>query len=381
MRLSAEAGFRLFAFGLIVPALAGCELIGGGDRPQGRAAAPAGAQLARGSGPEADYPMVLGEPFTVEGKLYTPADTLNYDTVGYAGIDQGEGVTVAHRTLPLPSYVEVTSLETGKTILARVDRRGPMAGASLVALSPAAASQLGEDEGAPVRVRRVNPPETDRVELRSGRPAVARIDTPKSLVEVLRRKLPASGSASLRAPLAPRPAAIASSTATVAVPVRSDQPVVAAAAPKPTAIAAAESASTAPPQAVAAYPLQPLAGVAAKPKPVVVARAEPAPIAFSLAQPQRAAPAPTAKPAAKPTAVPAAVPAPSAIDGFVVQAGTFANHTNAQRAAEALGGYVSPSGKLFRVRTGPFASRGQAEAALAKVRAAGYSDARVYTAG
>nr|WP_251567318.1 SPOR domain-containing protein [Erythrobacter sp. 3-20A1M] len=36
---------------------------------------------------------------------------------------------------------------------------------------------------------------------------------------------------------------------------------------------------------------------------------------------------------------------------------------------------------IHRVRTGPYATRGKAEAALAKVRAAGYSDARVFTAG
>ena len=59
----------------------------------------------------------------------------------------------------------------------------------------------------------------------------------------------------------------------------------------------------------------------------------------------------------------------------------FANRANAQALAKKLGGHVSPVGAMFRVRTGPFATRGQAEAALAKVRAAGYSDARVYTAG
>ncbi|WP_207912380.1 SPOR domain-containing protein [Altererythrobacter sp. TH136] len=36
---------------------------------------------------------------------------------------------------------------------------------------------------------------------------------------------------------------------------------------------------------------------------------------------------------------------------------------------------------MFRVRTGPYITKAQAEAALAKVRAAGYSDARVTTAG
>jgi rare lipoprotein A len=70
------------------------------------------------------------------------------------------------------------------------------------------------------------------------------------------------------------------------------------------------------------------------------------------------------------------------VDGaFVVQAAAFSNEANAKRAANSLDGFVQKSGRFFRVRTGPFTNRGQAEAALAKVRAAGYSDARVFTSG
>ena len=53
----------------------------------------------------------------------------------------------------------------------------------------------------------------------------------------------------------------------------------------------------------------------------------------------------------------------------------------AKNVAGAVGGSVSQSGKYYRVRTGPFATREQAEASLAKVRAAGYSDARISTNG
>jgi rare lipoprotein A len=67
--------------------------------------------------------------------------------------------------------------------------------------------------------------------------------------------------------------------------------------------------------------------------------------------------------------------------GLVVQAAAFANRANADRAARALGGFVSRAGRFYRVRTGPFATRAQAEAALAKVRAAGYSDAKIFSAG
>ena len=66
---------------------------------------------------------------------------------------------------------------------------------------------------------------------------------------------------------------------------------------------------------------------------------------------------------------------------LIVQAATFSVEANAKRAANALDGFVVPSGKFYRVRTGPYSTRGQADAALAKVKAAGYSDARVIDAG
>ena len=85
--------------------------------------------LAPTSGPAADYPMVLGDPFVVDGVTYTPQDKLNFDQVGYAGVGVGvgggTGISIAHRTLPMPSYAEVTSLDSGRTILVRVTRRGP----------------------------------------------------------------------------------------------------------------------------------------------------------------------------------------------------------------------------------------------------------------
>lgn len=335
MKLPVEAGYRVVILGLSA-ALAGCGLVGGGG---GVASSAQAVPMQRTSaGPAADYPMVLGEPFTVEGEQFTPADTLNYDAVGFAAIDEGAGVTAAHRTLPLPSYVEVTSLDSGKTILVRVERRGPMTGKALVALSPAAAAQLGVGADAAVRVRRVNPPEAERAELRAGRPAPERIETPRSLVEVLRRKLPAAGAATLSgsnlAPaLSPRPG-----------------PTVAQATP-----AAAHAAG--------AYPLPKAPDAAGAPHPA------PASAASHTALARTAAPKPPAVKANEPKR------------GFVVQAGTFASRANAERAAKTLGGFVSTSGAMFRVRTGPFATRAQADVALAKVRAAGYSDARVTTTG
>jgi rare lipoprotein A len=140
-----------------------------------------------------DYPMVLGPPVNVDGVVYTPADTMNYDMVGHAAISPvgGNGITASHRTLPLPSYVEMTALDSGRTILVRLERRGPMTGSLLTELSPAAAAQLGVlgQERAAVRVRRVNPPEPERAALRAGGAAPARMDMPPSLRTVLLRRL------------------------------------------------------------------------------------------------------------------------------------------------------------------------------------------------
>ncbi|MDE2303227.1 MAG: SPOR domain-containing protein [Sphingomonadales bacterium] len=144
------------------------------------------------NGPDADYPRIVGDPYVVDGKSFTPVDTMNYDAVGYAdlGGEGGSAIAGAHHTLPIPSYVEVTALDSGHTILLRLTRRGPMTGTDLIALSPGAAAQLGlSGPRAAVRVRRVNPPEPERALLRAGSVAPLRMATPQSLLAVLRRKL------------------------------------------------------------------------------------------------------------------------------------------------------------------------------------------------
>lgn len=67
--------------------------------------------------------------------------------------------TAAHRTLPLPSYVEVTNLANGRSLVVRVNDRGPFKKNRLIDLSYAAAARLGfADQGtARVEVRAVGP--------------------------------------------------------------------------------------------------------------------------------------------------------------------------------------------------------------------------------
>lgn len=153
-----------------------------------------------------DEPVMLGAPFTISDVIYTPQDIPAYDEVGYAGYQSAEagrrktangeafnpaGATAAHKTLPMPSYVEVTALDTGRTILVRVNDRGPFANDRLIDLSDGAARQLGisGQAYAGVRVRRVNPPEQERAVLRDGMTAAERIQTPETLLKVLRDKL------------------------------------------------------------------------------------------------------------------------------------------------------------------------------------------------
>lgn len=162
------------------------------------------------NGPGADFPVTLGEQYSVGNTVYTPADVMNYDAVGYVAVDgEGTGISAAHHTLPIPSYVEVTSLKSGRTILVRVDRRGPMDSNRVIALSPGAAEQLGLADHDTVRVRRVNPPEPERAVLRAGGAAPERMPTPAPLLAVLTRRLgpdePVSLTSNAQAPGAVRP--------------------------------------------------------------------------------------------------------------------------------------------------------------------------------
>lgn len=300
----------------------------------------------RANAPRADYPALVGDPYSVGGVEYVPTDTLNYDHVGYLAVDEGAtGYSGSHHTLPLPSYVEVTSLETGRTVLVRLERRGPMDSNHLLALSSTALAQLGANAETPVRVRRVNPPEEHRYLLRAGEPAPLRMDTPASLLTVLQRRLPASGAAAV-------------------------QP--AAAAPAMVARGSIETIELAPSEAAPSLP--PIVEQAAVPAPAPTAPA-PATVVASLA-------APPVLPPVDGAPVAQSTPPPVAADGnFFVQAATFSAVDRATRAAAALGGSVTPAGRFFRVRTGPFTTRGEAEASLANVHRAGYSDARILTSG
>ena len=112
----------------------------------------------------------IGQPYQVAGVWYYPNQDLNYDETGIAswyGPDFHEKATAngeqfdqnalsaAHKTLPLPSIVQVTNLENGRSIEVRVNDRGPFVGNRIIDLSRRSAQLLGfEGQGtAKVQVR------------------------------------------------------------------------------------------------------------------------------------------------------------------------------------------------------------------------------------
>ncbi|KFC72379.1 Rare lipoprotein A [Devosia sp. LC5] len=100
----------------------------------------------------------VGKPYTVRGKTYVPQEDPNYRAVGNASwygsdfhgrrtangeIFSANAITGAHPTLPLPSYVRVTNQENGRSIVVRVNDRGPYLPGRIMDLSHRAAEMLG----------------------------------------------------------------------------------------------------------------------------------------------------------------------------------------------------------------------------------------------
>jgi rare lipoprotein A len=139
-----------------------------------------GSPIYKGNGP---VPMGggryhVGEPYEVAGRWFTPKEQPKYDKTGPASwygeafnrrmTSNGEWfdmtrLTAAHPTLPLPSYAKVTNLNNGKTIVVRINDRGPFVGPRIMDLSKQSAMALGyKRQGiATVRVQYIGPAPLD----------------------------------------------------------------------------------------------------------------------------------------------------------------------------------------------------------------------------
>ena len=90
-------------------------------------------------------------------------------------------MTAAHKTLPLPTYVRVTDLDTGNRVVVRVNDRGPFVEGRVIDLSYVAAVKLGiADQGlARVEVRALDPPAVDPPRMGAFRPGWPGMDPPR----------------------------------------------------------------------------------------------------------------------------------------------------------------------------------------------------------
>lgn len=110
----------------------------------------------------------VGKPYTVDGVTYYPAEDMTYSETGIASwygpgfhgrytasgeVYDQEGVSAAHKTLPMPSIVRVTNLDNGRTVIARINDRGPFVSGRIIDMSKGGARQLGIDLTGTAHVR------------------------------------------------------------------------------------------------------------------------------------------------------------------------------------------------------------------------------------
>jgi peptidoglycan lytic transglycosylase len=110
----------------------------------------------------------VGKPYMVGGRMYVPEEDVNYRAEGLAswyGDDfhgrltaNGEvfdmaSLTAAHPTLPMPCYARVTNLRNGKSLVVRVNDRGPYHANRLIDVSNKAAELLEFKGNGVARVR------------------------------------------------------------------------------------------------------------------------------------------------------------------------------------------------------------------------------------
>jgi rare lipoprotein A len=369
-------------------------------------------------------PIVSGtmRPYQIRGRWYHPKHEPNYDETGLASwygsyhhgrpTSTGEGfdmnaLTAAHKTLPLPSLVEVTNTANGRRAVLRVNDRGPFVDRRIIDLSKGAAEELGlmARGVGEVRVRYLGPaPRSGGGMALSASSAAAPAPTP-TVSSASRRDAPTADRgavpysevvASERQVARPAPVASVTSQSAYSSQGRVYLP---GAAPIHNSVVPASRVPTPVPAPVAA-PVVP----APVPVPVPVPRPEPVPAAIipppvaPIVAAPLPAPAPEPAPVYVPTPVMASAPAPvaqsapapitvpSVLTGHWVQAAAYADAATAQRFADRLGpqALVQPfpaNGQTFyRILVGPWPDANAAERARQAIIARGYREALLISA-
>ena len=324
---------RLGLISLLVLSLAACG-------SSGKGSAPSASVQQRGT-------YKVGNPYKIEGILYTPKEEFTRVETGVASwygpgfhgkstangerYDQSDR-TAAHRTLQMPSIVRVTNLENGQSTVVRINDRGPFARARVIDLSRTAAEELDVVGKGTARVRieqlQAESLAVKEVALSGGGPA----EQHAAVAQLANgRRSPAAA-----------PRAVEVATAPPPPPPPQPQP---------------------PPQQ------QP---------PQMVWNGAPDQVVVETSS--GAAPAGTSVASLVRTAAPAA-PA----GGFYVQTGAFSTAQSAERQRDAVRSYGttevsqgSAGGRdVFRVRLGPYTTPDAAGIVADRLKRSGYGDARV----
>jgi rare lipoprotein A len=110
----------------------------------------------------------IGKPYQIQGVWYYPEEDYQYDASGIASwygtkfhgrktangeIYDMNALTAAHRTLPMPSYVRVTNLENGRSLILLVNDRGPFARGRIIDISRRGSQLLNFQKQGTARVR------------------------------------------------------------------------------------------------------------------------------------------------------------------------------------------------------------------------------------
>ena len=181
---------------LFLGGCAGTERLGSVDPRYGEASSARLIAIGE-TAPKGGGVYRVGAPYTIAGHTYVPAEDPHYSAKGVAswyGDDfhgrltaNGEvydmnSMSAAHTTLPIPSYVRVTNLSNGRSVILRANDRGPFVANRLIDVSVRAAILLGFFGSglAPVQVEYVGPAPLEGSDdnmlaatLREGEPAPA----------------------------------------------------------------------------------------------------------------------------------------------------------------------------------------------------------------
>lgn len=289
----------------------------------------------------------VGKPYQIKGIWYYPEEDYTYDETGiaswYGAAFHGKAtangetydmntLTAAHRTLPMPSFVRVTNLENGRSIVLKVNDRGPFAKGRIIDVSRRGSQLLGfQDQGtAKVRVQILADRSRAIASRMQNQEELARVGSPITV-----DKLPKTSVSAESLPAPDGAGASASSGTPVAA-----APVERGTAIDTTAIEAGSIPNTTVPSEQAALTVDPDTVVQQK--------------------------------SVGPTSI-------------FIQAGAFGVYENANKVRAHLNSLGSvfldqilvDGRDLYRVRIGPLASVEQADDLLSRVVVTGYPDARI----